>query len=103
LSKYRNIKTNGYSSKKEAYRAQALKILEKSGHITDLREQVPFIIIPAVVINGRKSCARKYIADFVYIEDGKQVVEDCKGFKTEMYRIKRHLMKSVHGIDILET
>lgn len=102
-SKYGNIRTGNYASKKEAARAQALKVLERAGVIQDLREQVAFVIAPAVMINGRKSSARKYIADFVYTEDGKQVVEDTKGVKTDIYILKRHLMKSVLFVDILET
>jgi len=103
VSKYGNIKTAGYHSKKEAARAQSLKLMEKAGNISELREQVPFELAPSVIINGRKSAARKYIADFVYTEDGKQVVEDVKGMKTDIYVLKRHLMKHVHGIDIYET
>lgn len=103
VSKYGAIRTNGYASKRESGRAQALKLLEKAGHIQDLREQVVFEIAPAVIINGRKSTRRKYIADFVYIEDGKQVVEDVKGAKTDIYMLKRHLMATVHGIEIKET
>lgn len=103
MSKYGAIRTNGYASKREASRAQALKILERAGNISELKEQVVFEIAPSVVIQGRKRPPMKYIADFVYIEDGVQVVEDCKGFRTSEYRIKRHLMKSVHGIEILET
>jgi hypothetical protein len=107
ISKYKSKKTeyNGkiYASKKEAKRAQELHLLERAGHITGLREQVTYILAPSVVIQGRKRPPLRYIADFVYIENGKEVVEDCKGFRTAIYNQKRHLMKSVHGIDILET
>jgi hypothetical protein len=43
------------------------------------------------------------VADFTYMEDGKLVVEDCKGFKTDVYKIKKKLMLWVHGIRIKET
>lgn len=120
-SKYKNIKTDGYSSKKEAKRAGELKLLERAGHISGLREQVVYVLAPSVVIGGRKRPELRYIADFVYckkkpdeirIVDGiqqkiewveKTIVEDTKGVRTPAYRIKRHLMKSVHNIDILET
>ena len=46
--------------------------------------------------------ALKYIADFVYDENGQQVVEDCKGFKTKEYLIKRKIML-YKGIKIKET
>jgi hypothetical protein len=44
-----------------------------------------------------------YIADFVYQEDGKLVVEDVKGHRTEVYKLKKKLMLWVHGIRIKET
>lgn len=103
MSKYNAIRTNGYASKKEAARAQQLKLMQQAGLITDLREQVAFVIAPPVVVAGRKRPAMKYIADFVYIEDGKLVVNDAKGALTAVYKIKRHLMKVVNQIDILET
>jgi len=105
LSKYRSVKTDGYSSKKEAKRAAELKLLERAGHITGLREQVIYILAPSVVVQGRKRPPIRYVADFVYwdVEDQIKVAEDCKGFRTPIYNLKRHLMKSVHGIDILET
>lgn len=43
-----------------------------------------------------------YVAEFVYYQDGKMVVEDTKGFKTDAYIIKRKLMRYVHGIAIKE-
>ena len=103
MSKYGNRRTGDYSSKRESRRANDLAILERTGHIKDLKEQVVFEIAPSVVIQGRKRPPMKYIADFVYYVDGQRVVEDVKGLRTDVYRIKRHLMKAVHGIDILET
>ena len=45
------------------------------------------------------------MADFVYtdVETGETVVEDTKGFRTDVYKIKRKLMLKVHGIKIKET
>lgn len=107
MTKYNNKKVvvdgQKFDSKKEAYRYQALKKLEKNGYISDLQTQVVFELAPSVIINGRKKPALKYKADFVYMNNGKKIVEDVKGVLTTVYKIKRHLMKSVHGIDILET
>jgi hypothetical protein len=47
-----------------------------------------------------RACA--YVADFVYTENGKKIVEDTKGFKTKDYIIKRKLMLWVHGIRVKE-
>lgn len=106
-SKYRNTKTQiegiTFQSGREAKRYVQLRQLETAGLIQKLRIQVPFILAPSVVIKGRKRPPLRYMADFVYDDaDGNQVVEDSKGKVTEGYRIKRHLMKSLHGIDIQE-
>ncbi len=99
-NKYGAKRTNGYASKREAARAAELKLLERSGEITDLREQVPFELIPKQI--GERSC--KYVADFVYRDhDGITVVEDSKGYRDPVYRIKRKLLLAVHGLRIRET
>lgn len=108
-AKYSNIKTNGYESKKESKRAEVLKILNKSGVISELQEQVSFVLAPAQYvknIKGKEVCARremKYIADFVYIENELKIIEDCKGFKTKEYIKKKNLMKRIFEIEIKET
>lgn len=107
-AKYLNKKTNGYASKKEAKRAVELMVLERSGQIRNLREQVRYGLLPSQRLDG-KSIERPvfYVADFVYEEqsNGKwqSVVEDCKGAKTREYIIKRKLMLHVHGIRIRES
>lgn len=118
IMKYHNKKVtiNGitYDSRKEARRHQELLLLQRAGAITDLQRQVEFELIPAQrepdtvgVRGGIKKgktieLAVKYVADFVYKENGKTVVEDTKGFKTKDYIIKRKLMLWVHGIRIKE-
>ena len=106
-TKYRNkkIEVDGimFDSKKEAKRYQELLLLEKAGAIQSLQRQVKYTLLPAQYIDGKcveRACT--YTADFVYIEDGKKVVEDTKGFKTDKYIIKRKLMLHVHGIRIKE-
>lgn len=103
-----------FDSKKEAKRHSELLLLEKAGAITELKRQVKFVLIPAQreadtigkrggIHKGKtieKECA--YIADFVYKEDGKMVVEDTKGFRTKDYIIKRKLMLYFYGIRIKE-
>ncbi len=94
-TKYQNVKTAGYSSRKEARRAQELKLEEKAGSICELKEQVKYELIPKQ--DGERAC--NYIADFVYSrESGRWTVEDCKGLKTREYIIKRKLMLFVHNI-----
>lgn len=108
--KYKNTKTtvNGieFDSKKEAKRYQDLLLLERAGVIRNLMLQQVFVIVPSVILDGRKKPAVKYKADFTYFDDakgGRFVVEDVKGFRTPVYRLKRQLMMSVHGFEVLET
>lgn len=86
-----------FDSMAEAARYGALKIIQAAGLISDLKLQVRYDI----TVNGCKIC--KYVADFVYFENGKQVVEDVKGMKTPVYNLKKKLMLACHGITIKET
>lgn len=99
--KYRNRKTETehgkFDSAKEAQRYAELVLLERAGAIAKLRRQVPFALVVAGVYIG------KYVADMVYKEGEKLVVEDVKGFKTEVYRLKRLLMLACHSIEVKET
>jgi hypothetical protein len=97
-SKFHNVRTNGFASKREANRAFELQLLERAGQISDLKMQVPFEVIPA----GPGERAAFYVADFTYVQGGHQVVEDVKGVKTPVYLLKRKLMLHVHGIRIQE-
>lgn len=119
--KYHNVKTRGYASAKEAERARVLHLLEKAGKIRDLREQVPYTLIPKQTEMGTRIVTRRgkqkiqtvekvverpvvYVADFVYYDPiiEETVVEDVKGVKTKEYVIKRKLMLWRHGIRIKE-
>lgn len=103
-SKYNNRKMTApdgqkFDSVKEYHRWGCLRLLERAGAIKDLQRQVKYELIPR--IGDQRAC--NYIADFTYMEDGKLVVEDCKGVKTEAYKIKKKLMLWLHGIKIKET
>ena len=115
-----------FGSKKEAHRWAELKLLERSGHISDLQRQVSFELVPAqyeTIETGefykkgpkkgqpklKKVCIEQsvnYVADFVYTENGKKIVEDTKGCKDGItynyFVLKRKLMLYVHGIRIRE-
>ena len=88
-----------FSSKKEMYRYNELQLLVKAGEIGELELQVKF----PLVVNGVKIC--DYVSDFRYrdYKTMKEIVEDSKGMKTPVYRLKAKLMKALHNIDILET
>ncbi len=104
--KYRNRVTetaDGRFDSEAEYRHWChLKLRQRAGEITDLRRQVVFELAPAVVIQGRKRPPIRYIADMVYVENGETIVADVKGAITPEYRIKRHLLKAVHNIEIRE-
>ena len=102
-SKYKNRKTviQGitFDSKKEANRWVRLKAMEASGAITGLRRQVTYTL----AVN--ETLIASYIADHVYVESGLLVVEDVKSEitrKLPVYRLKRKLMRAIHGVEIRE-
>ena len=108
-NKYGAKRVGGHASKKEHYRSSTLQMMQRAHLIADLREQVPYELIPAqyAEVGGKLKCverACKYVADFVYTDckTGKTIVEDTKGMRTKEYIIKRKLMLSVHGIRIKE-
>lgn len=92
-----------FDSVREYRRFCELNLMQRAGVISDLKCQVKFELIPAQRVDGRvveKACS--YLADFVYKKDGQTVVEDAKGHKTEVYKIKKKLMLYVHDIRITE-
>lgn len=109
MNKYGNRKTmiDGitFDSAKEAQRWAELKLLERAGQIFELQRQVPFVLVPKQERDG-KVIERPvvYRADFVYTENGKEVVEDVKSTatKTKEYILKRKLMLWEYGIQIRE-
>jgi hypothetical protein len=107
--KYGNRKTEVdgivFDSRKEASWYLDLKFIEQTGLIQNLRRQVKFELIPAQKGEIRNERPVYYIADFVYEENGKTIVEDVKSEitrKNKEYIIKRKLMKYIHGIEVRE-
>ena len=101
-SKYKNKKAiyDGieFDSLKERNHYMGLKMLERAGEIKDLELQKSFTLQPAFKKNGTSYRAITYKADFVYLDlrTNKIVVEDTKGFKTEVYKIKKKLFEYVY-------
>lgn len=92
-----------FDSAREAKRYTRLRALEDEGKIQHLRLQVPFELVPSFECDGVKYREMRYVADFVYVRDGKVVVEDCKGFKTPEYKMKKKLMAYLNHINIEES
>lgn len=100
-SKYnsRRVEKHGvlFHSKREAGRYDQLLLMEKQKLIYDLKRQVKY----RLEVNGVLICT--YSADFVYtLPDGREVVEDVKGYRTPEYRLKAKLMLACHGITVQE-
>lgn len=102
--KYKNAPTEvdgqRFDSKKEATHYLTLKALQKAGQIRNLERQIGF----QLRVNGVLVCT--YRADFVYEEKKcghwSAVVEDVKGYVTEVYKLKKKLMWACHKIAIRE-
>ena len=83
-----------FSSKKEAKRYSELKWLEKAKKIEELEVQKMFELQAKFEDKKSKKSIQRpitYICDFFYYdkERGWYVVEDVKGIKTEVYRMKK--------------
>jgi len=103
MTKYNSRKTEVdgfvFDSKREANRYSELKLLQRVGEIGSLELQPRF----EVVINGQHIC--NYFADFRYVDfrpNGREVIEDVKGVKTPIYRLKKKLVEAVFEITIVE-
>lgn len=112
-AKYRNKPKvlNGikFDSQKEARRYQELKLLERAGKIKDLEIQPKFSLVKGVKFTGdnRAKPDLRYFADFAYTDTrtGERIVEDVKSVVTKestVYKMKRHMMLAIHGIEVKE-
>ena len=106
-TKYNSKRTTvdgiSFHSKAEAKRYMELRLLEKANKIYNLNLQPKF----DCVVEGEKICT--YRADFEYwirngdfSPDDKYICEDVKGFRTQVYNIKKKLVEALHGIKIIE-
>jgi hypothetical protein len=112
MSKYRNKKVLvdgvAFDSKKEAKRYRELKLMEDAGMISRLERQVKFDLLPNQKDPDGKVIERKvqYVADFVYMKNGKVIVEDVKGYRDggayRVFVIKRKLMLYRFGLRVIE-
>jgi hypothetical protein len=93
-----------FDSKKEATRYQELKLLEKAGKIKELKLQPEYELIPKFKKNNKTYRKTIYKADFSYfdIEANKYIIEDVKGFKTDVYKLKKKLFEYKYDYEIKE-
>ena len=90
-----------FDSRKESRRYEQLKLMEKAGEITGLQLQPVFELQEG--FRDNKGVWRRpitYKADFLYIEEGKTIVEDVKGMQTDVFKIKMKMfLKQYPTID----
>ena len=106
MNKYHNKKVviNGikFDSKKEYSYYLKLKLMEQAGLIWNLELQKKYILQSSFTFNGKIIREISYKADFVYEDkDGLHVV-DTKGFRTDVYKLKKKIFIKKYGINIEE-
>jgi Fe2+ transport system protein B len=108
--KYHNVPTvqpdgTRFDSRKEARRWAELQLLERAGLVRDLQRQVSYELAPSVKFAGaaRAQPPLRLIVDFRYTEGGQTVLEDVKGgeaTETDVFRVKRHLLLHLFGLQV---
>lgn len=90
-----------FDSKREAERWCELRLMLRAGLITSLERQVRYELVPKV----GKHRARYYVADFRYrdMQTEEMIVEDVKGAHTQVYELKKAILRWRYGIEITET
>lgn len=94
-----------FDSKREGNRYMELKMLEKSGLIKELELQKEFELQPSFKKSGKTYRKITYKADFYYFDNhlGRYVVEDVKGFKTDVYNLKKKMFEYKYpDLELLE-
>ena len=107
VAKYGNKKSvaadgTKFDSRAEHRRWAHLRQLQAAGLISDLQCQVAFELVKSVKFHGanRAKPSIRYVADFVYMEKGVEIIEDVKGVLTTEFKLKRHLMKALLGLEV---
>lgn len=99
MSKYNNkrVMLDGinFQSQREATRYAELKLLERAKVIKDLKLQPRYVLQDGFTKNGKRHRPITYIADFEYYDNEKQktIIEDVKGYKTEVFKIKQKIFE----------
>ena len=105
MNKYKNKKVQidmyVFDSIAESRRYKELALLEKAGEIENLQLQPKFLLQDSFKKNGKTYRKIDYIADFMYEEKGKVIVEDVKGKETEVFKLKHKLFeKKYPGLEL---
>jgi len=100
----RTIDGKTFDSMAEMKRYAELRMLERAGLIEDLELQPEYILLAPYIHKGKKVRAITYRADFRYLETRTncRIVEDCKGMRTEVYKLKKKMLLAKYDIDFRE-
>jgi hypothetical protein len=60
---------------------------------------VAYELVPVKFADASRVKRGHYVADFVYVENV-EVIEDVKGVLTTEFKLKRHLMKALLGLEV---
>lgn len=97
MSKYHNKKVQidmyVFDSIAESKRYKELALMEKAGLISQLELQPRFLLQEGFKKNGKTYRKIEYIADFMYLQDGKIIIEDVKGKQTDVFKLKYKLFE----------
>ena len=97
MNKYRNKKVQidmyVFDSIAESKRYKELALLQRAGKISELQLQPKFLLQESFRKNGKTYRKIEYIADFMYEENNKIIVEDVKGKETEVFKLKHKLFE----------
>lgn len=91
-----------FRSTLEANAYQILKLWEQAGHISNLQLQPVYVLQPKMMRDRKTIRAITYQADFSFKRAGRQVVVDAKGYRMEVYRIKRKMFLAIYPDIIFE-
>lgn len=88
-----------FDSRKEAERYKELKALELVGKIDMLELQPRFELQESFKHKGKTIRKIEYVADFLYrdLSTYELIVEDVKGVKTDVYKLKKKLFLKRYG------
>jgi hypothetical protein len=99
VNKYGNQRSGKYASKHEEAAAINYAALVSCGRITELKEQDRIVLVPG----DGKLRPIVYVADFTYMDEfGIKHVVDAKGYKTQIYRLKKRMAALLLGLTIEE-
>mgnify|MGYP001572130955 FL=1 len=104
MNKYNNVRTKyagrAFASRKEADHAATLDMLRKAKG-KDKVEDVEYQCRLPLYVGG--TLVTTYVADFVVtFVDGRREIHEVKGFRTDVYKIKKKLFEAIYKIKIIE-